>query len=104
MYHYKNSTEANSQVLASDLKSFFKNGDDVNLVLINDKKLEKELTKIKEKIQLVNNNIEPDDSYYERAFVFKSDTIYADYRLEFWRYKNLGTTYKLNNTIKAKIN
>lgn len=103
IYHYKNSTEPNAQILASDLKTFFKNEKNVYVLLIKDMKLEKELSEIKEKIQLVNNNIEPDDSYYERAFVSKSDTIYADYRLEFWRYKNLGTIYKLNNTIKAKI-
>lgn len=103
MYHYKSSTGADSQVLASDLKFFFKNGNDIHSFLINDKKIGKQLTKIKEKIQLVRNNIEPDDSYYEYAFVFKNDTVYTDYRLEFWRYKNLGTTYRLNSTMDAKI-
>ncbi|WP_312902306.1 hypothetical protein [Chryseobacterium taichungense] len=76
---------------------------DMVRVPIKNKDLENEILIIKEKIISTNNIIVPDDGNYTFAFISKKDTLFADNRLEFWRYKDKGISYKLNDSSKKVI-
>jgi len=70
---------------------------------IRDKNLKNEISIIKGKIISKNSIIVPDDGNYTFAFISKKDTLFADDRLEFWRYKDKGISYKLNDSSKNII-
>lgn len=42
-------------------------------------------------------------SYYVFAFIIEKDTLFADDRLEFWRYTDKGLWCKLDNITKIEI-
>lgn len=103
LYYYNGNINNGKYILASDLKSFFLDNNDIKKVSIKDQKVKEEISQIKEKIILKNNIVVPDDSYYVFAFISKKDTIFADNSLVFWRYKDKGVAYKLNDTSKNII-
>lgn len=104
IYTQDNTKNDDGEIFGSNLKAFFNdNSSNININSIRSNELSKKLLSIKEKIQIVNNNIEPDDSYYEYVFINKKDTLYADYRLEFWKYGNKGILYKLDDNTKKQI-
>jgi hypothetical protein len=102
LHYYDGNINNGKYILASDLKSFFLNND-IKKIPIKNKRVNKEISEIKQKIILKNQIIIPDDSYYVFAFVTEKDTLYADSRLEFWRYKDKGISYKLNDSLKNII-
>ena len=104
MYNHDNTQNDDGEIFGSNLRPFFAhNSSNINVTTIKFNGFSKKLLSIKEKIQIKNNIIEPDDSYYEYAFINKKDTLYADYRLEFWRFRNKGISYKLDDITKKKI-
>ena len=104
IYNHNNTQNDDGEIFGSNLKPFFVyNSPNINVITIKSNGFSKKILSIKEKIQIKNNIIEPDDSYYEYAFINKKDTLYADYRLEFWRYGNKGISYKLGDNTKREI-
>lgn len=104
IYNHDNTQNDDGEIFGSNLKPFFiHNSPNINVTTIKSIGFSKKLLSIKERIQIKNNIIEPDDSYYEYAFINKKDTLYADYRLEFWRYGNKGISYRLDDTTKEEI-
>ncbi|WP_300686454.1 hypothetical protein [Chryseobacterium sp.] len=104
IYKHDNTKNDDGEIFGSNLKSFFNKNPNIYTVSINSKEISKKLLLIKEEIETVNNNVNPDDSYYEYAFIInKKDTLYTDYRLEFWRYGNNWISYKLDDVTKKTI-
>lgn len=101
---YSNNTVDNSKyVIASDLKYFFSDNRDIKRVYLRNEKLSLKTEEIKQKIIAKNQIITPDDSYYVFALILKKDTLFADDRLEFWRYRDRGIYFKLEDKIKKEI-
>ncbi len=90
LFYYNGTTNNGKYVLGSDLKFFFLENNNIARTLIESKRINEEISKIKKEIYTKNNIIIPDDSYYVFAFITKKDTLFADNRLEFWRYKDKG--------------
>lgn len=104
IYNHDNTQNDDGEIFGSNLRPFFAHDSpNINMTTIKSNGFSKKLLSIKEKIQIKNNIVEPDDSYYEYAFVNKRDTLYSDYRLEFWRYGNKGISYKLDDATKKEI-
>ncbi len=104
MLYYYNGLEINkNSTWGSSLQIFFMGDQDMVKVPIKNKDLENEISVVKEKIISTNNIIVPDDGNYTFAFISKKDTLFADNRLEFWRYKDKGISYKLNHFLTMKI-
>ncbi|SIT25982.1 hypothetical protein SAMN05421786_1173 [Chryseobacterium ureilyticum] len=104
IYKHDNTKNDDGEIFGSNLKPFFNKNPNIYTVSINSKKISKKLLLIKEEIETVNNNVNPDDRYYEYAFIVnKKDTLYTDYRLEFWRYGNNEISYKLDDVTKETI-
>jgi hypothetical protein len=102
LFYYNGSMNNGKYILGSDLKYFFL-GDDIAKVSFKEQSLSEEMLEIKEKIILRNNIVIPDDSYYVFAFTSKKDTLFADNKLEFWRYKDKGMSLKLSEASKKEI-
>ncbi|MBW7675546.1 hypothetical protein [Chryseobacterium chendengshani] len=102
MYYYQGKINNGKYILASDLDSFFVD-EDMKKIIITEKKIYKELTEIKKKIIAKNQAFDLDDGNYVFAFIKNKDTIFADNRLEFWRYNNRGMQLILGDDIKSKI-
>lgn len=103
MYYYNGLDLNSNSTWGSSLQIFFLENHDMMKVVIRDKNLKNEISIIKEKITSKNRIIVPDDGNYTFAFVNKKDTLFADDRLEFWRYKDKGISYKLNDSSKKVI-
>ncbi|MBP1163234.1 MULTISPECIES: hypothetical protein [unclassified Chryseobacterium] len=103
LIYSKNIVHNSKYVIASDLKYFFSNKSDINRVCLRNEKLNLKVEEIKQKIITKNQIITPDDSYYVFAFIIKKDTLFADDRLEFWRYGDRGVYFKLDDFEKKKI-
>jgi len=103
LFYYNGTANNGKYVLGSDVKYFFLKDNDITKTLIESKRISKEFSKIKEEIIAKNNIVIPDDSYYVFAFLTKKDTLFADNRLEFWRNKDKGISYKLNDSSKKII-
>lgn len=73
------------------------------IVKIKNKTLKKELFDIRDKIVAKNQILDFDDGYYTFAFITEKDTLFADSRLQFWKYKDRGLAVKLSDISKKKI-
>lgn len=103
LLYYSGTANNGKYVLGSNLNYFFLKDGDIMKTFIDNKRFSKEISKIKEEIIGKNNIVSPDDSYYVFAFLTQKDTLFADNRLEFWRYKNKGISYKLDSSSKKII-
>ncbi|BFO68706.1 hypothetical protein NK356_08530 [Chryseobacterium sp. S0630] len=103
LIYSKNTVNNSKYVIASDLKYFFSDSNDIKRVYLRNEKLSLKLEDIKQKIVTKHQIIIPDDSYYVFAFITKKDTLFADDRLEFWRSGNKGVYFKLVDSEKNKI-
>lgn len=92
-------------VLGSNLKNFFKNYPErIETFIVKSNKIQKEFLSIKNKIEINNNILDPfDDGSYKYCFINKKDTLFADDRLEFWKFKSKGVAHTLNDKMKRKI-
>lgn len=103
LIYSKNTVNNSKYVIASDLKYFFSENNDIKRVYLRDEKLSLKLEDIKQKIVAKHQIIIPDDSYYVFAFITKKDTLFADDRLDFWRFRDKGVYFKLDDLEKKKI-
>ncbi|WES98724.1 hypothetical protein P2W68_03725 [Chryseobacterium arthrosphaerae] len=103
MYYYNGLNINNNSTWGSSLQIFFMENRDMMRMPIRDKNLKNEISIIKGKIISKNSIIVPDDGNYTFAFISKKDTLFADDQLEFWRYKDKGISYKLNDSSKNII-
>ena len=104
IYHYDNSRYDGAEIDGSRLSYFFsKENTDIIKFYVKSSVLKSELTNIKEKIKPIKN-ISSSDGYYYYTFIYKQDTLYSDYNLNYWRNKNNGSAYKLNEKVKEEIN
>lgn len=102
MYYYQGKINNGKYILASDLGSFFLD-EDMKKIIIKDKNLYKEISEIKKNIISKDQRFDLDDGYYVFAFIKNKDTIFADNRLEFWRYKDKGMSLEISETSKKII-
>lgn len=72
-------------------------------VSIKSKILKEELSNIRNKIIIKNQVLDFDDGNYSFAFINEKDTLFADDRLEFWKYRDKGLDVKLSGFSKKKI-
>jgi hypothetical protein len=93
------------EVLGSNLKNFFKNHPQrIETFSVKSNKIQQEFLLIKNKIQINNNILDPfDDGSYKYCFINKKDTLFADSRLGFWKFKSKGIAYTLNGKIKNTL-
>ena len=103
LIYSKNTVNNSKYVIASDLKYFFSDNNDIKRVYLRNNKLSLKLEDIKQKIVAKHQIIIPDDSYYVFAFITKKDTLFADDRLDFWRFGDKGVYFKLDDLEKKKI-
>lgn len=104
MLFYYNGLDLNkNSTWGSSLQIFFEKDNDIKVIPIKDEVLKSDLLIIKKKIISTNNIIIPDDGNYMFAFISKKDTLFADNRLEFWRYRNRGVWFNLNDATKKTI-
>jgi len=103
LIYSKNTVNNSKYVIASDLKYFFSDNNDIKRVYLRNEKLSLKLEDIKQKIVTEHQIIIPDDSYYVFAFITKKDTLFADDRLDFWRFKDKGVYFKLDDFEKKRI-
>ncbi|MDR6464588.1 hypothetical protein [Chryseobacterium sediminis] len=103
LIYSKNTVNNSKYVIASDLKYFFSENNDIKRVYLQNEKLSLKLEDIKQKIVAKHQVIIPDDSYYVFAFITKKDTLFADDRLDFWRFRDKGVYFKLDDLEKKKI-
>lgn len=103
LFYYNGLDYNQNDTLGSSLHIFFEKDNDMNSVLIQNKELKNNLLIIKEKIVSTHHIIVPDDGNYTFAFISKKDTLFADNRLEFWRYGNLGVYFKIKDDVKKSV-
>jgi hypothetical protein len=85
------------------LHIFFERDEEMTHVPINSKIVKKELSEIKNKIITKKQVLDFDDGNYSFAFINEKDTLFADNRLEFWKYRDMGFAVKLSGFSKKKI-
>ena len=103
LYYYDNSKLDDGEIGATYLKGFFVQDKNVHTYAVRSHVLIQELQKIKDSIKKIIPVDEPDDGYYGYAFVTPySDTIFSDYNLTYWRYRQARGSYK-NDTLKSII-
>ncbi|MGR3857758.1 hypothetical protein [Chryseobacterium indologenes] len=103
LFYYNGLNYNQNYTWGASLQIFFEKDNDMNTVLIQSKELKNNLLIIKEKIISTNNVIVPDDGNYTFAFVSKKDTLFADDRLEFWRYGSRGIYFKIKDNVKKSV-
>lgn len=103
LYYYNGLNSDNNYVIASSLRIFFEDDEEMAQILVNDKTVKKELSEIKNKIVLKNNVFDLEDGNYSFAFINEIDTLFAQKSLEFWKYKDKGLAVKLSYYSKKKI-
>ena len=103
IHYYNGLNMSNNSTWGSSLQIFFIDNQDVKKIPIRSKDLKSEISMIKGKIISKNSIIVPDDGNYTFAFISENDTLFADDRLEFWRYKNKGIKTALNMSSKNII-
>ncbi|MCX8533916.1 hypothetical protein [Chryseobacterium luquanense] len=102
--HYYNGLNSNkNHTWSSSLYIFFEKDEEMTKVPIKSKILKEELSNIKNKIITTNQVLDFDDGNYSFAFINEKDTLFADDRLEFWKYRNKGLAVKLGDFSKKKI-
>lgn len=103
LLYYNGLNSHNNWVLASSTQVFFESDEEMAMVKIKNSTLRKELFDVKDKIVAKNQILDFDDSNYTFAFINKKDTLFADYRLGFWKYKDKGLAIKLSEISRNKI-
>jgi hypothetical protein len=104
IYHYDNSRYDDAEIDDTKLHYFFnKNNKSIKHFSLNSVILINEVNKISVKVDSLKNKDEFDFGHYYYAFVTKKDTLYSDYDLNYWRDKDKGASYKLNDKAKEEI-
>ena len=104
VYHYDNSKYDGYEIMCDGMKAFFnKNDPDIRIYHEYSSMLNNEMKQVKEKITFSKTEDRDCDGYLYYAFVSKKDTLYSDYGLRYWRYKNKGVVYQLNEAVKNEI-
>ncbi|UPT71078.1 MAG: hypothetical protein M0D53_01280 [Flavobacterium sp. JAD_PAG50586_2] len=104
IYNYDAKTNEHL-ITPNNLSLFFeKDNKDVIIFDVNDKVILNEFDNIKESIHLkgISNETINKLGIFYFAFVNEADTIYADYELHYWRYKNKSGFYK-SKILEEKI-
>lgn len=103
LHYYNGLNSDKNHTWSSSLQVFFEKDREMTKVSINSKIVKKELSEIKNKIIAKNQILDFDDGNYSFAFINEKDTLFADNRLEFWKYKDMGFAVKLSDFSKNKI-
>lgn len=105
MYHYDNSRYDGYEIMCNGMKAFFNKDDPaIHISKISSVILKNEMKQISEKLKFSKDDMKNCDGYLYYAFISKKDTLYSDYNLDYWRNKNNGSAYKLNEKVKEEIN
>ena len=97
VYYYDVSKVDGGEITAAYLRGFFVEKN-VHTSIVRSDILNEELKKIKDSINKMPLVEDFDDSYYGYAFVTEAkDTLFADYNLTYWRYKERRAFYKGKN-------
>ena len=103
VYYYDNTKLDDGDIGANETHLFFKEDKNVHTYKVRSKLLDKELKKIKNSIKNSPAVKEIDDGFYGYAFITASkDTLFADYKLTYWRSEGKGIIYS-NDSLKSII-
>lgn len=103
VYYYDNTKVDDGEITSTYLRGFFVEDKKVHISTVRSNVLNKELQGIRDSIIRRTPIDNFDDGYYGYAFVTGEDTLYADYNLTYWRYKEKGVFYE-NEKLKSIIN
>lgn len=103
VYYYDNTKVDDGEITSAYLRGFFVQDKNIHTYTVRSNVLNDELQGIRDSI-IKTKPIGYDDGYYGYAFVTTAnDTLFADYNLTYWRYKEKGIFYK-NDELKTIIN
>ncbi|VXB72076.1 MULTISPECIES: hypothetical protein [Chryseobacterium] len=103
LHYYNGLNSDKNHTWSSSLQIFFEKDEEMTKVPIKSKILKEELSNIRNKIITKNQVLDFDDGNYSFAFINEKDTLFADDRLEFWKYRDKGLAVKLSGFSKKKI-
>jgi hypothetical protein len=103
VYYYDNTKVDDGEITSAYLRGFFVQDKNIHTYSVHSNVLNNKLQEIKDSI-IRAKPIDFDDGYYGYAFVTTAnDTLFADYNLTYWRYKEKGVFYT-NEELKTIIN
>ncbi|HYC40779.1 MAG TPA: hypothetical protein VEB63_09840 [Chitinophagaceae bacterium] len=103
VYYNDSSKVDDGEIYGEALYSFFDPDKNIHIYEIYSNDLDKKLQAVIDSISSRSLPQEPDDAYYNYAFITASrDTLFADYRLSYWKYHNKSVLYK-NEKLKILI-
>jgi len=95
IYYNDSSKVDDGEIFGEALHIFFIQDKSIHIYQIQSNNLNNELQKIKDSINSTLTSGELDDSRYTYAFITVSkDTLFADYRLSYWKYKRKSILYE----------
>lgn len=95
VYNNDSSKVDDGEIYGDALHTFFLPNKNIGIYEIRSNDLNKKLQGIMDSIRLVTLVQEPDDAYYKYAFITSSkDTLFADYRLSYWKYQGKCVFYE----------
>lgn len=103
LHYYNGLNSDKNHTWSSSLQIFFEKDEEMTHVPIHSKIVKKELSEIKNKIIAKSQVLDFDDGNYSFAFINEKDTLFADDRLEFWKYRDKGLAVKFSDFSKKKI-
>jgi len=103
LVYYNDSRKVDDgEIYGEALHVFFIPDKNIQLYKIKRREINAVLFRIKDSLKNRPPTNEPDDGYYQYAFVtYKKDTLFADYRLNYWKYRNRISIYINEEFISA---
>lgn len=103
VYYNDTSKVDDGEIFGEQLQLFFTAAENIHISKIQSGKLNVELKKIKDTLNLMPRSTEPDDGYYGYAFITPAkDTLFSDYGLAYWKSNGKSVLYK-NEELKLLI-
>lgn len=103
MTYYGGMNYNNNFIIETSLREFFEEDTEMKHVSFKSIGVKNELIDIRNRITAYNHVIDFEDGNYTFAFVNDRDTLYADDRLVYWRYKKMCLALKLSEKSKKII-
>jgi hypothetical protein len=111
LYYSDTSQVSDGEIFGEALNGFFYPNKHIYTYKIRLKNISQKLIEIKDSLSVKPKDIEPDDAYYDYAFITASnDTLFSDTRLKYWKYNSRGGLFDIGDmktlieaTVKKKF-
>ena len=95
LYYHDTSNIDDGEFFGDDVSGFFHVNKRIYIYKVKSQRTSAELQNIVSTLQQKSADQEIDDGWYEYAFITKSnDTLYADYRVAYWKLKDSKGAWK----------